>query len=177
MDYGQASQNTQGIGLSGADQIFFTSGAGTNDDGRNTFESENNLDLTNAASSWGDVSTRPENHRSIGNAAIFSPNSQSTQIDSNENLQNLGEIMDVDPLLPPTAQSSAQDWNPNIVRFDSKAILTEGDHVSKSTLREVDLATAKLGQDGNIADFYSEIRDMMEANLDNSYNRKLAAWN
>lgn len=42
-------------------------------------------------------------------------------------------------------------------------------------VKNIDDAISKLGQDGNIADFYDLARDMMEENLENSYQRKLAA--
>ena len=62
MDYGQ-KQSTDGS------QAFFTAGVGNLAAEKNTYEAENNLDLTNDATSWA-----PEHDlRNIGNRAIFSP--------------------------------------------------------------------------------------------------------
>lgn len=145
------------------------------------FEPENNLDLTNKAISWGGDSDRTESHRNIGNTAVSSAETpRNATANLNEQVgqsSELGKIIDVNPMPPvPQAEQIEQALNPDIVRFDSKLIKTEGDHVSKATLREVDKAEVKLSQDGNIADFYTTVRNMMEANLDNSYDRKLAAW-
>ena len=57
-----------------------------------------------------------------------------------------------------------------------KLIRTEGDHIAKSAIKEIQHAEDKLSQTGDISNFYVEVRqEMMPANLDNSYNRKLAA--
>ncbi len=58
--------------------------------------------------------------------------------------------------------------------FSIKDIKTE-DKLDPRAVKVVDDAIHKLGQDGNIADFYDAARGMMETNLENSYNRKLAA--
>ena len=59
-------------------------------------------------------------------------------------------------------------------KFNKSAIKTD-EQLSKSGIKEVDDILMKFRQDSNPADFYDAIRDMMETNLENSYNRKLAA--
>ena len=56
-----------------------------------------------------------------------------------------------------------------------KLIRTEGDHIAKSAIKEIQRAEDELSQTGNISNFYDRARQMMQDNLENSYNRKLAA--
>lgn len=58
--------------------------------------------------------------------------------------------------------------------FSIKDIKTD-DKLDPRAVKIVDDAIHKLDQDGNIADFYNTAREMMETNLENSYNRKLVA--
>lgn len=74
------------------------------------------------------------------------------------------------PEMPP-APSNAEIAVPAI---DEAALKTE-DRLDPRAVKVVDEAIHKLNQDGNIADFYDTARNMMETNLENSYNRKLAA--
>lgn len=53
------------------------------------------------------------------------------------------------------------------------SVRTTGDHLEKSSITEIDNALSELSQTGNLNNFYEEIRSMTEANLNNSFNRKL----
>ena len=183
MDYGQPMQS------SGTNQEadFFTSGAGTNSENENTFEAENNLDLTNTQSHWGASPER--NPRNLGNSAITS-SGEATPVSrpeipkfpeapraANESLNTAPELGQIVPAMPPgyayesPSQNTTSDATPG---FDEAALKT-ADRLDSRAVKIVDDAIAKLNQDGNIADFYDTARGMMETHLDNSYNRKLAA--
>ena len=80
------------------------------------------------------------------------------------------------PETPETSQSTANaTTSPAPANINHQAIRTTGDRLSEATVTEIDSLTNKLNQDGNMASFYDDIRDAMESNLDNSYNRKLGA--
>ena len=66
----------------------------------------------------------------------------------------------------PTITDTLPGYHPENIR-------TAGDHLEKSALAEINAATDKLNQTGNLSDFYDEIRNMTEVNLNNSFNRKL----
>ena len=172
MDYGQTKQPI--------DPQFFTAGVGDLPASQNTYEAENNLDLTNEATSW---ATR--DLRGIGNKAIFSAedpsdatetiNQEAITVDSKESLP---EIIDV--VAPPTANLES-DPAAKIIPFDPKLIRTDGDRISSGTVSEVNHVISKLTQTGKASDFYATIRGdethpgMVRENLKNSYNREVAA--
>ena len=88
-----------------------------------------------------------------------------------------GEIIDLN-LPPNSTREDSSNMDPAKVieaSFDRTAIKT-GDKINPDALKEINKATSRLDQTGNIADFYDTIRDAMEVNLDNSYGRKLATW-
>lgn len=86
-----------------------------------------------------------------------------------EDLPQLGQIT---PINQPEPGAFSQNYNPVNIK-------TSGDKLEKSTIPEVDNVIAELSQTGNLNSFYDEIRGsdqkpgMMEANLKNSYGRKL----
>lgn len=184
MDYGQPMQPSSSTNQ---EPDFFTSGAGTNSEDENTFEAENNLDLTNTQSHWGASPER--NPRNIGNSAITS-SSEATPVSrpeipqfpeaprtTSESLNTTPELGQIVPTMPPgyTYEPPSQDTAPDAIpEFDESALKT-ADRLDSRAVKIVDNAIAKLNQDGNIADFYNTARGMMETHLDNSYNRKLAA--
>lgn len=62
------------------------------------------------------------------------------------------------------------------VNYNPANIRTTGDRLEKTTLFEVNKVVEKLSQTGDLNNFYEEIRGedgMLEANLNNSFNRKL----
>ena len=152
MDYGQNKQlNTP--------QDFFTSGVGTNSTSENIFEPENNLDLTNTATSWNmtpglqsEIAPQGENIQS--ETMEFTPGNMSTEV--------------VDVVLPPNYQIEPE----NIPKqsFDPKLIFTGRDRISKATISEAKKVENKLSEDHNAASFYDDIRSMAKDNLKNSYN-------
>lgn len=173
MDYGQNSQK-------GAIPEFFTSGAGTNLENENSFESENNLDLTNTANNW-DLPMPDRDQRAMGNRAIASAESLNFSNETTPPKEAAPTSIDNIANNPPTEQPSP---NPAAMqppatteetpRFEKAHIKTD-DRLSDTAVAAIDQAKAKLDQDGDIASFYNTARDMMEVNLENSYNRKLAA--
>jgi len=165
MDYGHTDNQTKGA--------FFTSGAVTSSENANNFESENNLDLSNDAASWG---TNPErDHRSMGNKVIESGSEEGQgDLDELSSGPELGKIIDLS--MPPGVEGEIKEDPSKIIEasFDRTVIKTD-DKLSSSAVKEIDTAIANLDRDGDISKFYGMVRDAMEANLDNSYGRKLAA--
>ena len=87
-----------------------------------------------------------------------------------------GEVVNLDtPPAQPTPAPETSEVTPAPANLNHQAIRTTGDHLSEATVTEIDTLTNKLNQDGDMASFYDNIRDAMESNLDNSYNRKLGA--
>ncbi len=174
MDNGQNTQSAN----SQPDQAFFTAGVGTNSETTNNFESENNLDLTNEAATWN--SSKIVVSQDIANHAI-SPSENIIEAPTNPELHaeqssdsNLGQIINLE--MPPTAkQPSESTQNETAPESFTKSYIKTGEKLESSGIGEVDRIISKLNQDGNIVNFYDSARDMMEANLENSYNRKLAA--
>lgn len=168
---------------------FFTTGAGTNQDSVDNFEAENNLDIDNEQMDWDATDDRYA--RNMGSIAINSPELPKSLSDrampNGEELPKMGEIVETG-LLPDefanknTADTSAKDGEKsdssedlgNILPFDRKKIKT-GEMLGEEGVREMQTVISKLDQDGNVADFYDVSRDMMEANLTNSYGDN-AAW-
>lgn len=78
-----------------------------------------------------------------------------------------GQIAPVESSASPTLASSPL---PGV-----SAIKTTGDHLDRAALDVIDQSIEKLKQTGNLSDFYGEARNLTEANLNNSFNRKLGA--
>ena len=172
MDYGQ---NPQSVNPE-SEQAFFTAGAGVNSESANNVNPENNLDLTNQAINWNE--TTVAKHQNLGNRAIFSPESPESpkSLEENEKVPTgLGEVVNLEmpPSFEPLAQAQPDLATPK-APFERKAIRTT-EKLEPSGIREVDNIINKLSQDGDAATFYTSARDMMEANMENSYGDK-AAW-
>ena len=124
--------------------------------------------------------TPARNPRTIGNRIISTPENSPFQTP-----EQLGEVV---PSMPPGyEQPGPQQPGPEtppaplgvepaiaVPAIDEAALKTD-DRLDPRAVKVVDEAIHKLNQDGNIADFYDTARNMMETNLENSYNRKLAA--
>lgn len=153
---------------------FFTSGAGTNDENLNNFEAEDNLDLTNPETSWDQPVSIEHDKKAIGSEALNSFENPSSE-------PKLGEVT---PYLPPGADPKLYDQSPeNAASNAAEKPLTPGlesikttDRLSDDGVKVIDSSINKFNQ-GNIdaADFYEEVRNAMETNIGNSYNRKLGS--
>ncbi|MBR5046111.1 hypothetical protein IKX73_00550 [Candidatus Saccharibacteria bacterium] len=161
MDNGQKGQNSN-------DNGFFAPGT----DGTpisQGIESNNNANFSSDEVNW----TPERDNRSIGNKAIFSgeevPKSDAIEIlpPPEPPVEDVG-----DPKQEPSESTELPTETPV---FDEKLIRTDGDRIARSALVEIEKAEEKLNQTGNVSDFYEEARNMMEKNLENSYNRKLAS--
>lgn len=157
-------------------QNFFTAGAGTNSVNTNNFEAENNLDLTNGNISW-DGSSPERNLRNIGGHAINSQEGILSEQHETTSSPELGKIINLE--MPPGAKldnaPKPLDQAEIIESSINKSALNTEGRLESAGVKEIDKAILKLNKTGNIADFYDTARDAMEVNLDNSYNRKLAA--
>lgn len=154
-------------------QVFFTTGAGTNLEDINNTEPENNLDLSNQLASW-----MPEHDtRKIGSSAISTPpnpDSGNFYPHAPESTPNYGEIVNLE--MPPDAISPTTIATPGSAERTLAGDIVEikTDHnLNSHGMTAIDEAISKLNQDGDIASFYETSRDMTEANLDNSFNRKV----
>lgn len=168
MDYGQKGQSKD------TDPAFFTAGVGNIPAEQNTFEAENNLDLTNQADTWA-----PErNHQTIGSRAMNLSRQSESHITREELEERFRDVIDLAP--PPTPAPEVEGAaQPVTTTFSVTDIRTEGDHINSAAIREVDSTLLKLSQTGNISDFYATIRGddnhpgMVRANLKNSFNREV----
>lgn len=159
-------------------QPFFTAGVGNLPEEQNSFEAENNLDLDNT----GNASWMPNRDpRSLGSQAIYSSNNEvltPSLEEAPEKEQSLAEI--TPPPMFPTPDMAIEPEPAKEAHFDSKAIRTEGDHVSHSALVEIEHTIAKLNKTGDISSFYVAIRGdentpgMVRDNLKNSFGRDVA---
>lgn len=176
MDYKSRNRDAGNL-----EQDFFTAGAGNVSPLENSFEPENNLDLSNNATSWAPNSVE-RHHQSVGNRAVISAENipDSPRQFQADDQTKIGEIIDID--LPPIAEPSLPEPEATSAPiFNEKLIRTDGDRINKGALFEIDHAIKKFSQTGNAADFYAEVRGtsdkpgMLGSHLKNSYNRELAA--
>ena len=168
MDYGQPVNSPN-------QEPFFTAGVG------NASEI-NNPNEANSISSEDYAAER--NPKNLGNAAISSseriqPLTENPQEIQGEmiNDQALGQIISLE-MPPETIQQTPEvETQTKTVDFDRAAIKTTK-KISKAGYRAIETATSKLGKNGDASSFYNDIRGeggLVETNLENSYNRKLAA--
>ena len=135
------------------------------------FDHNQDINVPNILEAYAHPTSEHDN-RNIGNKAIFSNEIQATNsIEmSPQNPENLGVVTEIEPQqLSPTAEQVATQ------AIDMKLIRTEGDHIAKSAIKEIQRAENELDQTGNISKFYDKARQMMLENLRNSYERELAA--
>lgn len=129
-------------------------------------------DSLNGTDSWNNSPERDS--RSIGDSAINSLRDNNEQERTPDSVR-LGEIM---VEMPPNASPDDIDRvDPAKVIEASfnRAAFKTGDKLDPNGVKEIDKAIANLGQTGNVADFYDTAREAMEANIDNSFGRKLGA--
>ena len=173
MDYGHATKSTDA-------PAFFTSGAGTNDENVNNFESEDNLDLTNDLTNW--APQIEHDKQGIGSSAISSFEAGMPLPGKME--QNTPVLGEIKPYLPPGANPGEALTAPSLAT-DSEIIeqsltptlksVKTTEYLNAEGIKALDNSIQKFNQDGNAAEFYDEVRNAMEVNLDNSYNRKLGS--
>lgn len=113
-----------------------------------------------------------ENALAPDNSTPAAPENQTINIP--ENPYELGQITSTEVPVDPANPAFAKPPKYNPVN-----IKTTGDHLDKSTVPEINNIIEELSQTGDLNNFYDEIRGtdekpgMMEANLQNSFNRKL----
>ncbi len=182
MDYGQTKQTNQ----TATPQDFFTVGAGTNNP-NSAFDPSDNLDTSNG--DW----DNPVRHDSkgLGRGALYEAHSdQPLDVTDaiNEGVK-LGMPPDfLEPRPEPNPNSHPESHpessdhqlhatepsrEPSSTPIDLSNIKTTK-ALSATGVQEVSKALDKLDKDAKIADFYDTARQMMEANLENSYGRKIA---
>ena len=145
-----------------SENAYFTPGVGNLPVNQNQ-ETIPNLNINESV--W-----RPErDHRDIGENVISSMEITQSDQPQDQNPE-MGKIIPLEPTRPPEPAREETSKTANV-----EVIRTEGDRISKAALSEVRRTEVEFAQTGNASNFYDEVRSMMEANLDNSYNRKLAA--
>jgi hypothetical protein len=178
MDYSQKGQTGDVID-------FFTAGVGNVPADQNTYQSENNLDLTNNQTSWDmnkEMQPSVENTRNIGNRAILSSEkaAQTEMIHDNQLLDELVESVVSHDV--PVAPTTIPDEMIEKISFDASLIKTDGDHIDPRAIKEADHVISILGETRDACSFEEAIRGengMVRKNVtnsykDNPYNRKAA---
>ena len=153
MDYTQMGQASNATG-NGA---FFTAGAGVDSTDENSFEAENNLDLTN--SPWGNTPER--DNRSIGSSVLSVPGDTAPQAapdESNRFNENVALSMPPGVEIETIVEKKETNQPTNIGRND----LLTGDKLSSKGIELIKNEERKLSQDGDIANFYDFITQARE---------------
>jgi len=149
-----------------ANEAYFTAGVG-NAPVDQTPENIPNLNIDQ--SNWGPERNLKEVGSNIISLTEKRQDSESDQNQAqNQDSSDMGKIIPLNPTTSRQMQNDSTDINVD-------AVYTEGDHIAKSALIEVRRAESKFYQTGNASDFYEDTRNLMEANLNNSWGRKLAA--
>ena len=148
-----------------ANEAYFTAGVGNIPANQNP-EDIPNLNIDQSV--WS-----PERNLKEVGSNIISLAEERQGLDPNQSQDqtspDMGKIIPLEPATSKRTPSEvAADINPS-------AVYTEGDHIAKSALIEVRRAESEFFQTGNASSFYDNTRNLMEANLDNSWGRKLAA--
>ena len=95
------------------------------------------------------------------------PISSSESLKRSDETPALGQITSIGQ--PAQEAVTRVNYNPAYIR-------TTGDHLDKATLGELEKVEERLDQTGDLNNFYEEVRgegSMLEANLNNSFNREL----
>ena len=182
MDYGQTNPTYQ----SAVPQDFFTVGAGVNDPNVNNFEPENNLDVSSGE--WGD--SIGHDTQNIGKSALREdrrnegrnmPGGDTTaEFIPFEFMPGASELPIVAapsmapdaPPVSPSRSTNKQSAQPPAINLDN---IKTSESLSELGAQEVVKAINQLNKDDKIADFYDAARQMMTANLKNSYGDR-ANW-
>ena len=138
------------------------------------FEANDNLDLTNPETSWDQPVSIEHDKKALGSEALNS-------LEASQSEQKLGEIT---PYLPPGANPELFNQPSDDATPDADIVeksLTPGlksikttDRLSEDSVKIIDTSIEKFNQNNiDPASFYEEVRDAMETNIGNSYNRKL----
>ena len=165
------------------DAAFFTAGVGNTPAEDNTYKSEDNLDEENWKQAL-DIS-KPVGIPNPTEAAKLPESPEPGPKNTSEppvktpkipdfpnfkppedNESKLGEITTIENSINLPEVKKSSSYNPDSIK-------TTGDKLETSSITEVDNAITELNQTGNLSNFYEEIRSMTEANLNNSFNRKL----
>lgn len=159
MDYGQPTQSAN-------IPDSFTAGAGNNNPEINTFESENNLDLTNPESSWGQAPERDP--RTIGSkvgksAEMDLPMPEATSPIETPNIHELGKVFDREqPIVPsPSHQAKTPLEDTKIIEESLSSNIEPikiTEKLNDSGIKFVNDAENKLTADGNAEEYYDSIR-------------------
>lgn len=156
----------------------------TPDSGANSFDAKDNLDLTNQAEDWDQVAEPIEHDKkSLGNTAMNTPIELSMPPSSSEQSVTpvLGEVTE-NTLEPNAARIHNQPTDDLVSDIEAvEASLTPNldtikttDRLSEESVRVIDSSIDKFNQNNiDPASFYEEVRNAMETNIENSYNRKL----
>lgn len=179
MDYGQTTQTKH----SEPEQPFFTAGVGAESANLNTFESENNLDLTNAQTSWN--SREASNLRGLGNNAInsidknhpepiktsgekenareFIPNPNSSPESAHfPSAPQLGEIESTMPPGYTDVKGQGLDEKPATPILFNQETMMDGDKLSKQAIEILQREEKELTDTGDIATFVDKIDNYRE---------------
>ena len=180
MDYGQTTQQD-------GNQPFFTEGVGSQSV-EYTDAPEDNINLSNTATSWGErVLSRDQNqnfgHSAINGQLVENPNADMGNFeayapapdipapdmgpDFGPATEPLGEIIDTEPAPTPTDNANAS----TNYAYDQSAIRVEGDSLNSKAVDIISDMEKTLGKTGDAAGFFESFENAKVDNLKNSYNR------
>lgn len=179
MDYGHTNAKEE--------QPFFTDGAGTNDVGKNDINSNDNLDLNSSgAAKWGETPVRDP--RSIGGGAMGSlsempgnpnqstPNTELGQVIDmqmppgfEQNPNNPINVTDKPPLSDNPDDNTANPIDLNLIRAEKDSISPKALEITEHVVDEFKKGAISP------AELEAEKNKAMQAYLENSFGRKLAA--
>ncbi len=182
MDYGQTKQTTDSQG-------FFTAGVGDNPAIQNTYEGENNLDLTNDATSWsperdlqkvGNLTNEvtknstplPEPELTPTPTPELSPDTVETKENPGNSKEALQEV--IESVVSPNDEPVSTTDKTQPLAFDPNLVRAEGEHISKKTLQEAERVVSAFNKDGDAASFNDAIREMAKYHVDSIRGGKVA---
>ena len=174
MDYGRTNPSTD-------TPEFFTSDVGTNDENVNNFEANNNLDLSNSASTWEQPVLIEHNERAIGNKTKISSElpMPSSELPSSP---QLGEFIDLNPGSTPVpkpfeeqSEQGPANKNQDIESFEhsfdaSLESIKTTDRLSEEGVKAIENEKQDFIQTGNAEQFYTNVRTkMLPKHMEQSY--------
>lgn len=133
--------------------------------GANSTEPKEKLD------SLGTPNTLSGSLNSFGQRTSNNIETVPTALQKESSIENtkMGQITTIANALSVAPVANQPSYNPEYIK-------TTGDRLDKTSIAEIDKSINELTQTGNLNNFYNEIRgegSMLEANLHNSFNRKL----
>ena len=180
MDYGQTNQTDK-------NQPFFTEGVGRQSV-EYTDAPEDNINLSNTATSWGErVLSRNQNqnfgHGAINGQLVENPNADMGNLEAYASAPDIPTpdiAPDFGPVSEPLGQITSTEPAPTPVNnenistnysYDQSAIRVDGDSLNGKAVDIISDMEKTLSKTGDAAGFFESFENAKVDNLKNSYNR------